>query len=953
MQIKTLATILLIISLFLLVSCETLNLPESPKPPGRQGPFYGRAVMGLHAFPDWAAEPKNLFVYPEEVEFEDELRVKVMNYDYVYRFAYYFDKRSNLWEMFELEDGMKLKDWYVGRSARGDIDITRDIFEEGENYVVAYACNKAGDYFDCNENKWMLTFFKVVRDADFEKWIIEEDIGDFIFLTSKREREEYSGEELKVYIAEYMKDNDKAIVEITQVDTMSAAKAFLKQWNIFKLNYGDYEDSKISFYEDEDEYFVKWMSDDVAVKITFETDEFPTDLVDVYLLMWPSSEINFTTGTLPDDDVVTDLCGNEVVLGTEQCDPPESECVIKVYDKLEIREGRSEYAGGVYRITILDIIGGTEAIISVDGIAQSLEEGEIKEFPERGYVQVYRILGGEVTLNFGYTKGICSEQCQCTATGEIEQPIICTAQDECQNPGEDCIAASGLKNTCTQDCNCPEPIFPIKFCGDNVIDTPNTFRIMEDCDPPGPWPLVGVVQGTCTETCKFLPTGVLPTGCRDGFKVLPEQCDPPKSVCLKNGELGECNTDCDCDVFTTQPDTISALKQAICPGEVECWGIGETCDETGVCNADCECEGYCGDEEVTGDEECDPPGSEQIVEGDIVAICDANCQWEEVSTEEDELKLEYCGILEPECWPRFESCYDLTGGVGETTGEGICNETCECEIEEENGDDEETLKLQYCGTIDPECWPRFETCYDLTGGVGETTGEGICNEICECEIEEEPELGYCGDGELNLGEDCEWTLQQGFLMSDCDTGVCGVPWGNNQCECSATEPDLGNPPEIQDFGLTYFEKINDDIIVKFAKDDWEVTITTASDISLDCENCRYHPLEENYIVCFMPEIGKPYFLWVTPEDKIVEIKRTGSLIGNFGLGYFIQEFKNYYPYDETNTLNYFNSECGSGPPGGAVVAKIKGGKMNTEAIICIIAGIMIIAIMILNLLRKR
>ena len=55
--------------------------------------------------------------------------------------------------MFELEDGEREEDWYLGKSAMAEIEITDYTFEMGENYIVLYACDKEGDYFDCNENK--------------------------------------------------------------------------------------------------------------------------------------------------------------------------------------------------------------------------------------------------------------------------------------------------------------------------------------------------------------------------------------------------------------------------------------------------------------------------------------------------------------------------------------------------------------------------------------------------------------------------------------------------------------------------------------------------------------------------------------------------------------------------------------------------------------------------------
>ena len=303
-----------LILLLFLTACEEVHLPGEPTPPGRQGAFVGQAIAGFRAYPDWAAQPDRMFVYPEELEYDSELNVKIIDYDYIYRFGYYFNTEDNLWEMFELEDGMKAEDWYLDKVARAEIEVDRDVFQIGENYIVLYGCDKAGEYFDCNENKWMLTYFIVVPEEDYDNWIIEDDIDDFLFLSSRREKRTLAGARIKVYIAEYMKDNDKATVEVATAASIAQAKRLLKPWNMFTQNYQDYNGSWMSIYEMDDEYYVMWISNSTTVNIHFEKDEFPTELVEEYLDKWPSTKIDLTDPQLAgeeeeEEEEVPEGCG--------------------------------------------------------------------------------------------------------------------------------------------------------------------------------------------------------------------------------------------------------------------------------------------------------------------------------------------------------------------------------------------------------------------------------------------------------------------------------------------------------------------------------------------------------------------------------------------------------------------------------------------------------------------
>ena len=69
---KTIIFFSLLLILVFLTACEKIDLPEEPTPPGRQGAFIGKAVAALRPYPQWAAKPSKMFVYPEEIEYDHD-----------------------------------------------------------------------------------------------------------------------------------------------------------------------------------------------------------------------------------------------------------------------------------------------------------------------------------------------------------------------------------------------------------------------------------------------------------------------------------------------------------------------------------------------------------------------------------------------------------------------------------------------------------------------------------------------------------------------------------------------------------------------------------------------------------------------------------------------------------------------------------------------------------------
>jgi len=605
----------------------------------------------------------------------------------------------------------------------------------------------------------MLTYFKVEPEEPFDNYVIEDDIDEFIFLNSNMERRSLAGKKMRVYMAEYMMDNDKATVEVATVLNMDQAKRILKPWTLFEQNYTNYNDEHISIYVIDDEYYVMWMSNDTIVRIYFEDNEFPTDLVDEYLIKWPSTKINFSSQQLPGAQqpsqpgttpATTGGCGDSSIRGSERCDPPGDQCIVEEFPIFEIEDQDHEYAGDTDdKISIYEIISDivpAYAFIDVNGETKVMTENQLSKFElGGGYVHIYSILPDRVRLAFGYELGDCSEECRCIP---LDIPVLqtCGNGEIDENLGEacdptydsECIARSGLLSECTNDCKCPEPLLGMTFCGDGLRQRPNDFGIMEMCDPPNfnPGSCAPPAGGMCTLTCQcILPGRLGNTTCGDGLVGPNEKCDPPGAACVTDdNKIGKCNQLCRCDKITEDVMNISELKKIICgKDDYECYGIGSSCEKEGrqgKCNADCECElSSCGNGVINAGEECDPPGSNQTIGNVITKICNANCEWEEVFSQEDAQKIEYCGTTEPECWP-----IDNTTQIDEKPM--TCNGSCEWEI------------APYCGDGNKDYGEECDYAESTVCAIEDEFG--TCNESCKCEIS-----AVCGDNKINEPEQCD------------------------------------------------------------------------------------------------------------------------------------------------------------------------------------------------------
>lgn len=736
---------LLTLILLFLISCKTEELPQSPKMPGQNGIMAGKAAQAttFKAYPSWAAKPENMFLLPESLEFGDSIRVKIIDYDFIYRYGYYFNPHEHRWVMFELEDGKKAEDWYLGKTAKATLEIHREDFERGENYLVLYACNKADGYFDCHENKWMLTYFRILDEGeeDIDDYIIDEDIDDFILLSKKVDSIKINDKKITTYEADYLKDNEKLNVKIAELETTKELEEFMSSWKAFEENYEKYGGNMISAYEYDNEYFVGWLSGKTAIKIKYSADEFPEEIVDEYLDKFPSTDINFTSTSLGGEEESkeetgdSDYCGDKEIKGTERCDPQGSQCVVETFSVQELTKGTAKTIDG-HILRVLDIVSGNVIIMDVDGITQIMAENQIKEFSGK-YIHIFRVLGSTVKLAFGYELGQCTSSCGCKAIGTTTNQTTAYCGNNVTNSGEECdppnskcnYKNSGIDGICTSSCMCSPPWQNFKFCGDRTVDNPNSLGWVENCDPPGPY-VLGGVQGVCAANCRFIAPGIVPNQCGDGFLKLPEECDPPGAACLKNGTIGKCIAGCKCQLPEEFVEDEISLKLLLCGTNTpECFGIGKECTKsgkTGTCNAQCTCdveeeqededeqeepqEPICGNEEIENNEQCDPPGTTKTENG-ITYTCTNECQWQALPRCGDEIinqVNEECdppGIVKTEDETEYKCTVDCKWQALPRCGDGIINQESE------------------------ECEPPESECYTVE------EVQGICSDACTCMTE--------------------------------------------------------------------------------------------------------------------------------------------------------------------------------------------------------------------------
>lgn len=485
------------------------------------------------------------------------------------------------------------------------------------------------------------------------------------------------------------------------------------------------------------------------------------------------------------------ICGDDYVAADEACDPPGSLC-----------------ANG--ERCALDCGGCTS--VCGDGIR---DPGEFCDPPLYSPPYPGQCPAGET----------CAPDCGGCATtcgdGVIGEGEVC---DPPQRPGG---CAEGL--VCGDRCDRCEAI-----CGDGIV-APG-----EECDPISPEP--GCSAGTqCTTGCRCLAQ------CGDGVVGPGEACD--WEVGCKDGQ--ECSFDCAacvsiCGDGLVQPNeecdppgsSSGCSPGTSCNGECRCVaqcgddvvGPGEFCErrlgcaEPGTsCNVDCTaCEPVCGDQQVGGNEECDPPGSRRDCQGDDVCQfgcrCGNTCGDFVVSSSEvcdppgarstcgDGFSCNAtCTGCEALCGDDVLSGAELCDPPGSTTncptGESCAQDCSHCGIVCGDGQlggielcDPPGTQAQCsagficrgdCAGCDPE--PVFDGCgdgirtgtedCDPPGAVDVCPEDTACDGRCRCQP-------ICGDGIVGGSEECDPPGENGGCWTSTAAGLYGTC--NDVCHCSTT-----------------------------------------------------------------------------------------------------------------------------------------------------------------------
>ncbi len=321
---------------------------------------------------------------------------------------------------------------------------------------------------------------------------------------------------------------------------------------------------------------------------------------------------------------ICNRCGDSIIAGDEECDPPNSEC-----------------PGGGTCDSVCQCpncgnnqIDGSE---DCDGTADSACPGQCTgacTCPSCGNNQIEGNEECDGTSD-NACPGQCTGACTCPSCGnnQIE------GNEECDDGNN--VDGDGCNSDCMNE-----------FCGDGTTQT----GLGEQCDDGN------TIDGDgCNSNCKneFCGDGILQSGlgeeCDDGNNAngdgcnsncqtefcgdettqtgLGEECDPPSSECSGGGT---CDNECQCpNCGNNQIDgseDCDGTADSACPGQ--CTGActcpscgdnvldsGEECDDGNNvdddgCNADCQDE-FCGDGIIQPGEQCEPPN---------VGSCDANCK---------------------------------------------------------------------------------------------------------------------------------------------------------------------------------------------------------------------------------------------------------------------------------------------------------------------------------------
>ena len=329
----------------------------------------------------------------------------------------------------------------------------------------------------------------------------------------------------------------------------------------------------------------------------------------------------------------------------------------------------------------------------------------------------------------------------------------------------------------------------IDWCGDGVIQWPNTWGQFEECE-------VGVScpnpTDFCNNFCLCIPDYGNNTWCGDGIVQRPnsagvmEECEVGVP-CANPNDLCNQNT-CKCEP-QDQPPPEEPPEDGQPPGT----GEGEPGDEP----EDEPTEGVCGNGVIEGNETCDVGGAtiNGITHGAAPETCPMGQHCRDCVCVE--------GIFTPRCGDGYisgqeqganEECDTKGGTLPDTcTPPETCNSVCRCEYVEEDdgmhyGCVEGTCALlegegrNDC-SYDSDC--KHYECQDETCVLVYSPGQNECydNEDCElthteCIDEECVDVPGFGDSECNFDADC---IEE--YHTECVEGQCVEVEGEGQWEC--------------------------------------------------------------------------------------------------------------------------------------------------------------------------
>ena len=393
-------------------------------------------------------------------------------------------------------------------------------------------------------------------------------------------------------------------------------------------------------------------------------------------------------------------------------------------------------------------------------------------------------LAGRTCQSEGFTSG----GLQCTPDCTLDMSNCKTCGNSVADPGEECdgsdlggvascadlnAGAAGEALLCSPDCT--YDLTNCSGCGDGTIAGP------EDCEPATDTTKADLGGATCEElgwdggnldcntTCRFNESGCY--ACGDAQRNGIEQCDGADfggKSCSDfesitgdpfNGGTLSCTALCKIDTTNCRRcgDGVVTGNEVCDVGALE----GETCESQGFSDGTLECAvgcmGYntagctlCGDGDVEGSEECDS----QNMDG-------ASCE-----------SLGFVGGGSLSC--SSNCAFNTSGCSNNTCGDGTINGSDACD----------------CGGSGSTCTATQlanKACADFQSPAGTPFSGGSlgCKSPNNCAFDTSS-CYYCGDGDINAGEQCDGTALGGQTC----VGL-GYTSGNLSCSSSCQFNESG------------------------------------------------------------------------------------------------------------------------------------------------------------------